>query len=116
KSGSVRLFGEELGTLDGARLRRLRAQVGLVSQRHNLVPRLSVLTNVVHGALCRSADPAPWRQGSAPCAVREEALACLDRVGLAGLAGRRADGLSGGESQRVAIARAHAAPQDDPGR
>lgn len=80
QSGSVRLLGEELGSLDGARLRRLRAQVGLIWQCHNLVPRLSVLTNVVHGALCRSANPALWRQGSAPCAVREEALRYSDRV------------------------------------
>jgi phosphonate transport system ATP-binding protein len=34
------------------------------------------------------------------------ALECLRQVGLAGLAGRRADTLSGGEQQRVAIARA----------
>lgn len=37
----------------------------MIWQGHNLVPRLSVLTNVVHGALCRSANPALWRQGSA---------------------------------------------------
>ena len=33
-------------------------------------------------------------------------MACLERVGLAEVAGQRADSLSGGQSQRVAIARA----------
>jgi phosphonate transport system ATP-binding protein len=37
---------------------------------------------------------------------RASVLACLTQVGLAHLAGRRADTLSGGEQQRVAIARA----------
>jgi phosphonate transport system ATP-binding protein len=38
--------------------------------------------------------------------VRDEAMHCLDRVGLADIAGRRVSYLSGGQSQRVAIARA----------
>jgi phosphonate transport system ATP-binding protein len=47
-----------------------------------------------------------WFHEIAPRARREEAMACLDRVGLADLGVRRADQLSGGQSQRVAIARA----------
>jgi phosphonate transport system ATP-binding protein len=38
-------------------------------------------------------------------AVRQEALACLSRVGLADKALQRVDSLSGGQQQRVAIAR-----------
>jgi phosphonate transport system ATP-binding protein len=38
--------------------------------------------------------------------LRDEALVCLERVGLGHVAARRADKLSGGQSQRVAIARA----------
>jgi phosphonate transport system ATP-binding protein len=70
------------------------------------VPRLPVLSNVLHGALARGAGPRAWFHQSAPCALREEAMGCLERVGLAELALRRADRLSGGQSQRVAIARA----------
>ncbi|GIX09752.1 phosphonate ABC transporter ATP-binding protein [Elioraea sp.] len=103
--GAVLLFGRPLRPLGARALRRLRGTVGMVFQRHNLVPRLSVLTNVVHGAIGRS-GPGAWAQALAPRAVRAEALACLDRVGLADLADRRADTLSGGQSQRVAIARA----------
>jgi tungstate transport system ATP-binding protein len=42
----------------------------------------------------------PWR------ASREQALAALQRVGLADLAGRNAKALSGGQQQRLALARA----------
>jgi phosphonate transport system ATP-binding protein len=104
--GEIRLLGQEVGCLKTNELRRLRARVGFVFQRHNLVPRLPVLSNVLHGALARCPGPRAWFHEIAPRALREEAMACLERVGLAGLALRRADQLSGGQSQRVAIARA----------
>jgi phosphonate transport system ATP-binding protein len=103
-AGRITLLDAELSVARGRALRRLRSRVGLVFQRHNLVPRLSVLSNVVHGALGRTGRAA--HQAIAPRALREEAIACLERVNLADLAGRRADRLSGGQSQRVAIARA----------
>lgn len=105
-AGAVRLLGRDVRGLDAAGLRALRGEVGFVFQRHNLVGRLSALSNVLHGALGRSGFARAWFQALAPAALREEAMACLARVGLADIAGRRADRLSGGQSQRVAIARA----------
>lgn len=104
--GSVRLLGEPTGTAQGAALRALRSRVGLVSQKHNLVPRLSVLSNVVHGLLGKAPGIRHWTHALAPQASRGAAMAALDRVGMADFALRRADRLSGGQSQRVAIARA----------
>lgn len=103
--GSVQLFGEDVLACRGARLRRLRANTGFVFQKHNLVARLSVLTNVLHGAQSRHGGPAAWFQACAPQRLRDEAMECLARVGMQGYAERRADRLSGGQSQRVAIAR-----------
>ncbi|HWP23478.1 MAG TPA: ATP-binding cassette domain-containing protein [Candidatus Binatia bacterium] len=103
--GTVRLFGEDIGALCGRRLRALRARVGFVFQQHNLVGRLSVLSNVLQGALGRLGVRA-WAHSLAPAFEREKALHCLDLVGMADFAERRADRLSGGQSQRVAVARA----------
>ena len=86
-------------------LRRFRAEVGIVWQRHNLVPRLSALSNVIHGVQARMSGPRVWVQSLAPAAVRDEAMECLVRVGLADRALVRVDSLSGGQQQRVAIAR-----------
>jgi phosphonate transport system ATP-binding protein len=104
-AGSVSLFGEDIGQIKGRELRRLRAKIGFVFQQHNLVPRLSVLSNVLHGALARRGARA-WLQSLAPQSERERAMHYLDLVGLADFAGQRADRLSGGQSQRAAIARA----------
>lgn len=104
--GTVYLFGQPLQAQSESGLRALRAQVGFVFQKHNLVPRLSALSNVLHGALTRTALCRSWFQGTAPRLLREEAMHCLDRVGLADKALQRADHLSGGQSQRVAVARA----------
>lgn len=104
--GTVQLFGESLHAQSAKSLRALRAQVGFVFQKHNLVPRLSALSNVLHGALTRAPVGQVWFQGTAPRQLREEAMHCLERVGLADHALQRADRLSGGQSQRVAVARA----------
>jgi phosphonate transport system ATP-binding protein len=105
-SGEVLLFGQPIARLGPGAQRRLRAGIGFVAQKHNLVPRMSVLSNIVHGMLGRKPGPRHWLQALAPKAVRTRALTTLDMVGLADLAFRRADSLSGGQSQRVAIARA----------
>lgn len=104
-TGAIRVLGSDVM---GPRrvLAGLRRRIGFVFQKHNLVGRLSVLTNVVHGAQARNLGSRAWLQSLAPRAIREEAMHCLGRVGLAAMAGQRADQLSGGQSQRVAIARA----------
>jgi phosphonate transport system ATP-binding protein len=103
--GRLRMLGWDVRALSPRELRRFRAEVGIVWQRHNLVPRLSALSNVIHGAQSRMSGPQSWVQALAPAAVRDEAIACLDRVGLASRALVRVDSLSGGQQQRVAIAR-----------
>lgn len=104
-AGRISVLGETVGELRGAALKRFRARVGVVFQKHNLIARLSALSNVVHGVQSRRSGPRTWAQALAPAEVREEAMACLDAVGLADKALQRADSLSGGRSQRVAIAR-----------
>lgn len=103
--GEVRVLGQDVRRLSRRGLRALRSRVGFVFQRHNLVARLSALSNVLHGAQSRRPGPRAWFQGLAPSALREEAMHCLELVGLPHMAAQRADRLSGGQSQRVAIAR-----------
>jgi phosphonate transport system ATP-binding protein len=105
-AGSVDLFGTPLMDAGARTLRRTRADVGFVFQKHNLVPRVSALSNVVHGYLGRRGGLRGWSQAMAPQCIRDQAFTCLERVGLLSHAAKRADQLSGGQSQRVAIARA----------
>ncbi|WP_248705075.1 phosphonate ABC transporter ATP-binding protein [Curtobacterium sp. MWU13-2055] len=104
-SGTVRVGGTAVHDLSGRRLRELRRQVGFVFQQFELVPALTVLENVLTGALATLRGP---RLGlwSYPRRLRHRALVHLDRVGLLDRAYQRADTLSGGQQQRVAIARA----------
>lgn len=103
-SGSVRVAGHDVTNLRRGELRELRSETGQVFQQFNLIPRLSVLTNVLTGAL-RSAGPLNLIGGFSS-AHRRRALALLDRVGIAHKAQDPARSLSGGQQQRVAIARA----------
>jgi phosphonate transport system ATP-binding protein len=108
-SGRVQTLGVNLTKqMSRSALRALRADVGPVLQGLHLVQRLSLLDNVLVGALGRQRG---WRQVGRSClrwpdaAQRQQALQALQTVGLAGRADERADCLSGGEKQKVAIAR-----------
>jgi phosphonate transport system ATP-binding protein len=109
-SGQVQVLGRELGEprgLRGAPLRGLRAEVGQVLQGLHLVQRVSVLDNVLMGALGRLRGVQAWHSWARSFATteHEQAHRALAAVGLAGRAEERADRLSGGERQKVAIAR-----------
>ena len=104
-SGKIELLGNDVTALADRELVRLRSRVGFVFQRHNLVPRLSALSNVLHGVQSRTSGPRSWLQCLASRSDRDEAMTCLEAVGLQDIALQRVDSLSGGQSQRVAIAR-----------
>jgi phosphonate transport system ATP-binding protein len=103
-SGDVMLRGTDVTALSSRALRALRSRVGFVFQRFHLVGRLTAHHNVLVGALGRSGVRG-WWPATASADEREEAMACLERVGLANVAERRASELSGGQQQRVAVAR-----------
>ena len=103
-SGEVRIAGQPVPR-DPRSLRRMRQHVGMIFQDHNLVPRLSVLKNVLMGRL---ASMPQWRSllQLFPSGDVDIALQCLRRVELEDRSWSRADRLSGGQQQRVGVARA----------
>jgi len=98
--GSVSVAGREVRS--GERV----PEFAMVFQKIHLVTQLSALENVCAGALGRLSFQQAWAPRVFPTDVREEAMGCLDRVGLAERAHDRAGRLSGGQQQRVAVARA----------
>ena len=93
-----RRVGDKLHALSETEIARQRLKTGMVFQRFNLFPHMTVLENVVEG---------PVQVLKRPRAeVDKEARALLDRVGLAAKCNAFPIELSGGQQQRVAIARA----------
>lgn len=82
----------------GTNLNAIRKEVGMVFQRFNLFPNMTVLQNIMLA-------PVEVRKISKQ-KTEEKALALLRRVGLEHKASSYPDELSGGQQQRVAIARA----------
>jgi putative ABC transport system ATP-binding protein len=98
-AGRVFVQGEELSSMDEARMANLRRRaIGIVFQSFNLIPSLSALENTLLPTFFDTDSPAAAR--------RQRAIDLLGQVGLAERMHHRPSQLSGGEQQRVAMARA----------
>lgn len=98
-SGTVTLFGQDLGRLnEDGRARLRRSRVSLVFQAFHLLPNMTAEENV----------SAPLEIAGVPGAAGI-AREWLGRVGLTSRARHYPHQLSGGEQQRIALARALAA-------
>lgn len=86
-------------------LKQLRRKIGMIFQSYNLVYRLSVFQNVLHGRLgyMSQTDAVLGRYKEAD---KRKALDILEKIGLKNMIYKRAGELSGGQKQRVGIARA----------
>ncbi|WP_033424286.1 amino acid ABC transporter ATP-binding protein [Actinomadura flavalba] len=95
-SGTILVDGKPLPQ-EGKDLARLRSDVGMVFQSFNLFSHKTILENVTLG-------PVKVRKQGKAEAVKN-AMALLERVGIADQASKYPAQLSGGQQQRVAIAR-----------
>ena len=96
-SGEILIEGVPMPQ-EGRQLAALRSRIGIVFQSFNLFSHMTVLDNMIlapTGVLKMNRK-----------AAKDEAMALLDRVGVADQAHKLPAQLSGGQQQRAAIARA----------
>ena len=97
-AGHYLLNGRDTATLNDNELAQVRnREVGFVFQSFHLLPRMSVLDNVMQPLVYRGLPRAERRR---------RAIESLERVGLGNRLDHRPNQLSGGQRQRVAVARA----------
>lgn len=104
-SGEITFDGLNVTSLRGAAKRSWQSQCAMIFQQFNLVPRMDVVSNVLHGTLNRRSTLSTMFN-LYPDDDIHRAIDILDRLGIAEHAPKRAEALSGGQQQRVAIARA----------
>jgi phospholipid/cholesterol/gamma-HCH transport system ATP-binding protein len=97
QSGTVEVFGQDIGAQSSAGLRALRQRMGVLFQQGALFTDLNVFENVAF----------PLREHTRldEAAILERVLAKLDAVGLRAAAHLRVAEISGGMARRVALAR-----------
>jgi len=103
--GDIVFAGKQVNKLRGKTLSLTRCQLGMIFQNFGLVPRHSVVENVMMGRL---GYQSLWRSLLFRFTEKDNqmALEALNKVGLSDFADKRVEELSGGQRQRVAIARA----------
>jgi len=96
QEGTISLFDQLLGN-DKKSAALIREYVGMLFQNFNLFPHLTILKNCTLGPI--------WLRNIPEAKAVEQAMALLERVGVANLASKYPGQISGGQQQRVAIAR-----------
>ena len=104
-SGSIYYEGIPISDLKGAAKSRWQSDCAMVFQQFNLVPRMDVVSNVLHGTLNKRSTFTTFFN-LYPRSDIDNAIEILGRLGVEEQAATRAELLSGGQQQRVAIARA----------
>ena len=97
-AGCILLDGDLDVTAFNTDMDAVRRRIGIVFQSYNLFPHMSVLDNVT------LSPRKVLKRGSSES--RDQAMALLQRFGLAAKADEYPDRLTGGQAQRVAIVRA----------
>jgi polar amino acid transport system ATP-binding protein len=90
--------GDQLVKADEKHLRKVRGNIGMIFQRFNLFPHMTILRNVTEAPI--------HVLGLSKEEATERALTMLEKVGLSDKVDAYPSQLSGGQQQRVAIARA----------
>lgn len=98
QKGSLRVFGQDMSTLQGEQLRAIRQRMGVLFQQGALFTDLNVFENV--------AFPLREHTKVSESQVIERVLDKLDAVGLRTAAHLQVSAISGGMARRVALARA----------
>ena len=105
-SGIIRFNNtKSLLELKSRELRKARTKIGMIFQHYNLVNRLTVLENILHGRLGYK-NTISGILGIYTEEEKKKALELIELMDLGKHTYRRCDKLSGGQKQRVGIARA----------
>lgn len=104
-NGEIIFDNSNVLNLKKKQLKMVRTKIGMIFQHYNLVNRLSVIENTLHGNLGKKSTIAGVL-GLYSQEEKEQAVEILSVLGLQEHMYKRADQLSGGQKQRVGIARA----------
>jgi phosphonate transport system ATP-binding protein len=103
--GEISFDGVVTSKLGKSELRKLRTKIGMIFQHYNLVDRLTVIENVLHGRLGYKST-LEGVLGRYSRDEKKQACRIINLLGLDEQIYQRCDRLSGGQKQRVGIGRA----------
>lgn len=103
--GSILFEDKNIENLKKTQIELVRREIGMIFQSYNLVERLTVIENVLHGRLGYKSIIAGIL-GIYSEEEKKEAFSFLERVNMTKYAYQKCSELSGGQKQRVGIARA----------
>lgn len=103
--GSILFENKNIENLKKREIELVRREIGMIFQNYNLVERLTVIENVLHGRLGYKSVIAGIL-GIYSAEEKKDAFSFLEKVNMTNYAYRKCNELSGGQKQRVGIARA----------